>query len=118
MPTVLFDDPNPQEIIYGVADSGEPERVRYVGRTRFPAQRYRGYCRGAGANDAMRLWLAELLAAGRHPVLLLLEDHDPALHRQAKGGAVSVRESWWIERLRADGQADLNVHTRPMAESA
>lgn len=104
---VLFASPRVPEIIYGLADPREPERVRYVGRTANPQTRYESHCRSRCA-ARLRTWIAELSSAGVTPSMVLLEVCG-VREATTKPGAVSVREEFWIASLRKSGGADLNI---------
>lgn len=87
--------------IYGLIDPAEPERVRYVGKTRSPGSRLARHIVDSGIkNGAKDRWIRALLAAGRAPDMVLLE--------RAWKRSMS-RERYWVTELQERGQADLNT---------
>lgn len=89
------------EVVYGLIDPAEPDRIRYVGRTFDPAHRYRSHCMGGA--DAITEWVQSLAADRRAPTMVLVERCFPA--------TVADREAYWIEYFRKSNQADLNRST-------
>lgn len=92
-------DRNARIVIYALVDEREPERVRYVGQTQNPAQRYRHHrCYDGGYHaPPVRQW------AGRVPRLWM------KLLGVCEGAYADHTERLWIDRLQSVGQADLNV---------
>jgi hypothetical protein len=92
------------EYVYALIDP-DTEQVRYVGRSYSPAERLRGHLTNARTNptSAKDEWIAELLAAGKRPIMEVLEE--------AKRGydSAGFAERDWMRRLLADGQPLLNV---------
>lgn len=95
---ILFDRPGETEIIYALIDATDPDRIRYVGRTRTPSSRYDAHCRPTGT--PLGQWVSALATAGRFPTMVLLQ--------RCRDGQASVYESQWINHFRGLGQADLN----------
>jgi hypothetical protein len=95
---VLCDSLMPNDVIYALVDPHDPERVRYVGRTCDPVGRYRAH--SVEGSNGVAKWMAQVTAAGRTPVMLLLE--------RCACAEAEARELHWIRYYRQRDQADLN----------
>jgi hypothetical protein len=95
----------PEELIYGLVDPLELDVVRYVGKTSDPVGRY-GHC--TSGSDAVAAWVGALSAAGRSPLMLLIE--------RCASKNVGTREACWIHHYRDQLQADLNRAIPPRPE--
>lgn len=87
-------------VIYGLVDSGDAERVRYVGMARHPAQRFWQHINGKVPN-MRRAWIDSVMAA-RRDVLMVLVAQYPSRDEMV------VAEGAWIAAFKARGMADLN----------
>lgn len=85
--------------IYGLVDPAEPSRVRYVGMTAVPVNRYSAHLREF--NSVKQAWWSYLHSQNRVPVMVILE--------QNPGDPLADAEKRWIKTLVARGEADLNV---------
>ena len=106
-------------VIYGLADEREPGRIRYVGQTASPYQRFIQHLqmanRQAGFVDrfpaarmTVSLWMHHVRKADAHILIYILTDgiSEDALS-EAEGAAIAA--------YKARGMADLNV--RPSQRS-
>lgn len=85
--------------VYGLVDPREPERIRYVGQTRFPEARY---CFHLASDGTVRgRWVRDLKRKELAPTMVLLQ-------RVVSPAELRGVERAWIDRLREVGQADLN----------
>lgn len=80
--------------IYGLTDPRDG-RVRYIGQTKLRLEvRLRVHLRnarlGKGGGRALREWLAGLLAEGLEPIVLPLEEVEPARALEVEAGYISV----------------------------
>jgi hypothetical protein len=104
---VLYDEkmlPAIRCVVYGLVDRGDPDRVRYVGKTNTPALRYLTHLasRREWEKEVRAKWIHDCCLQDRQPIMVLLEEvEDP--------DQLSKREVYWIKKLRQIGQADFNV---------
>ena len=91
-----------KEAIYGLVDSREPCRFRYVGRTACPAFRLQQHRHGLPTSWKMRSWRQGVKKDGARVEMVILQivPSDPGLRARA--------ENRWIDAMRRRGQADLN----------
>ena len=104
---VLFDGFAQAEqaiVIYGLSDPRTPQAIRYVGQTARPGARYEAHLLDGKRpyNNPRSRWLCSLVKAGVAPTMLLLET-------VPRADKATEREQHWMDRLRAIGQADLNI---------
>jgi hypothetical protein len=95
---ILCNEVSPSEVVYALVDPADPELVRYVGRAADPVFRYRSHC--TTGSDAVSVWVAEVVATGRRPTMVLIE--------RCGRDVVEGREAHWIHYYRSRFQADLN----------
>lgn len=91
-------------LIYGLVDPRAPSVVRYVGSTYQPMARYVAHCttlRYRPGGKRRIAWMAGMAQDGYRPTMLLIE-------RLPAVAGLRERERHWIDRLRLEGQADLN----------
>jgi hypothetical protein len=102
-----------RQLIYGLVDPNEPGRIRYVGKTTAGAHaRFLGHVSDATRGTTKRAdWIASLVADGRYPDMVLLED-------VAAGLDLDARERWWIIAMRERGEGDLNTVVPSVCGSA
>ncbi len=94
--------------IYGLVDPAAPNVVRYVGSSTHIVKRLAAHASGyvpRNADGPKRAWLAELKKADRKPVAIVLE----LLDAPTASPRMHAAERRWIERFRAEEQADLNA---------
>lgn len=87
-------------VIYGLVDSGEDERVRYVGMARHPAQRFWQHINGK-VPDKRRAWIGSVMAARRDVLMVLIAKYESREE-------MVVAEGAWIAAFKERGMADLN----------
>lgn len=98
--SVLCDGRVALPAVYGLVSRDEPERVRYVGQSRTPAQRYVGHTTARAAVQVLN-WTKCL---AEPPVMVLIENCNPM--------ELVDREAYWIAFYRNLGMADLNTSVK------
>lgn len=89
-------------VVYGLCDPQDPRRIRYVGQTSDPRQRYGSHCYPGNGGAALVGWLRMLRERRSYPTMIYLDT------AQSSGGLLG-KETHWIARLKARGMADLNT---------
>lgn len=94
--------------VYALVDPLQPTVARYIGSSTHIVKRLADHARGyvpRSADGPKRAWLAKLKAEGRKPVAIVLE----RLDAPKASATMHAAERHWIERFRAEAQADLNA---------
>jgi hypothetical protein len=84
--------------VYALKECGS-DVVRYVGRSKNIGARFAGH-KSSKSNLPSAKWVKSLMKQGRRVDVVVLEYHERPEEIEAR----------WIEKYRADGQADLNLH--------
>lgn len=93
-----------REYVYALIDP-DTRQTRYVGRSYSPKQRLMGHVSKAQSNpaNAKDEWIAALLAAGKHPIMKVLDEAERGYD------SAGFAERHWMRQLLADGHPLLNV---------
>lgn len=87
------------QIVYGLVSPEAPKLIRYVGQTSDSQKRLLAHCGFSGA-PALREWAKELRSKSYLPKIVVLAE--------VEKDKADETELQWIEKLRVNGQADLN----------
>lgn len=104
--------------IYGLMCPLE-EKIRYVGRSVQPVERYRqitGGANGTPQQDSRKRvdWIGALKQSGAMPELVILEEVHSTAEAEAVAGATTPTERKWIDRLYSEGHPLFNRECRAM----